>query len=344
MNYLIFDLETGDSQSGLGGICSFGYVLCNDNLEIIKSKDIIINPELLKWDWYALKKILPYDKEEYESKEPFNVAYKEIKKLFEIDDLYVVNHAIENDIRMIIQTCRRYKISFIDFKYLDSSELYKKIKNRKHIDSLDTISMEVCETEKRKKHSSLDDALRVHTILKKICENESLSLGELFKKYNILPKKYSDYDPYSTIDFNNNSLSNDSNKRLLRKMLKKTKVKKNTVHPYNGLSYLINVPYRMSHFRELLYIIKLAGNRGMTYSVNPDKCDIFVIEKNEKNSGLYKQITDKIEQGKNIKIMELDEFLNMINFASDRADNYFRKIIKRRPFLELINDDNNNQE
>ena len=245
---------------------------------------------------------------------------------------------------MLIQTCNRYKINFIDFTYFDSAELYKKIMDRKHTDSLDTVSTEVCEMEKRKKHSSADDALRVYEILKKLCENESLSISELFNKYKMAPRKYSNYNPYKTIDYKDNTLHNMANNKLFKKMLGKTKVKKSSTFPYSGLNYMFNISYRMNHFRELLYIIKLAGSRGMTYTVSSSKCDMFIVEKDDEKSGLYKEILGLIEKGKDIKIILLDDFLNIICFSSERVDNYFHKIIARRPFLSVVNDSNQLQE
>lgn len=54
MNYLFYDIECANSFGGTGKICSFGYVLTNENFEVITEDDVLINPND-KWDWYVLK-------------------------------------------------------------------------------------------------------------------------------------------------------------------------------------------------------------------------------------------------------------------------------------------------
>ena len=80
MDYLFFDIESAHGNFSKGVMCSFGYVLCNDNFDIIQEDDILINPELEKWDWYVVKNILPYSKNVYNSmsnfpKSKFSISY-----------------------------------------------------------------------------------------------------------------------------------------------------------------------------------------------------------------------------------------------------------------------------
>ena len=41
MKYLFFDIECCDGNH----ICSFGYVIVNNNFEILEKKDLVMNPE-----------------------------------------------------------------------------------------------------------------------------------------------------------------------------------------------------------------------------------------------------------------------------------------------------------
>lgn len=43
MKYLFIDIECADG--GKGTICSFGYVIADENFNVIKSEDVIINPQ-----------------------------------------------------------------------------------------------------------------------------------------------------------------------------------------------------------------------------------------------------------------------------------------------------------
>ena len=78
MKYLFFDIECASVRNG-SKMCSFGYVLTDENLNIIEENDIMINPKS-EWDFYALKHILAHSKEYYESFPDFNTQYEKIKK------------------------------------------------------------------------------------------------------------------------------------------------------------------------------------------------------------------------------------------------------------------------
>lgn len=45
MNFLFFDIECANSYGKHFSICSFGYCITNDNFEIFKKEDLVINPE-----------------------------------------------------------------------------------------------------------------------------------------------------------------------------------------------------------------------------------------------------------------------------------------------------------
>lgn len=60
--YLFFDIESIDRKSRF--ICTFGYVLIDENFNIIESDDILINPNVIEYDWYVLKNMFYYTKED----------------------------------------------------------------------------------------------------------------------------------------------------------------------------------------------------------------------------------------------------------------------------------------
>lgn len=45
MNYLFFDIECANCFEGKAKICEFGYVLINEQFEIIKKELFLINPK-----------------------------------------------------------------------------------------------------------------------------------------------------------------------------------------------------------------------------------------------------------------------------------------------------------
>ena len=49
--FVFFDCECANTFEGVGKICSLGYVITDDDLNVIESEDVVINPEC-DFDWY----------------------------------------------------------------------------------------------------------------------------------------------------------------------------------------------------------------------------------------------------------------------------------------------------
>ena len=106
MKYLFFDIECASVHMG-SKMCSFGYVLADENLNILESKDIIINPKS-EWDWYVLENILEQPKEYYERFPSFDEQYESIKQLFG-EGIIAFGHGVTNDVRFINEDCSNWK-------------------------------------------------------------------------------------------------------------------------------------------------------------------------------------------------------------------------------------------
>ena len=52
--YLFFDIESANCYGGEGHICSFGYVICDSDFNVLEMDDIVMNPEA-PFDWYLTK-------------------------------------------------------------------------------------------------------------------------------------------------------------------------------------------------------------------------------------------------------------------------------------------------
>ena len=77
MNYLFFDIECATCRGGKGKICEFGYLLTDDNFNEIKREEILINPNS-PFDWYTLKNLLHFTKNEYKSAPTYDSVYEKI--------------------------------------------------------------------------------------------------------------------------------------------------------------------------------------------------------------------------------------------------------------------------
>ena len=78
-SFVFFDCECANVFDGVGKICSLGYVICDDDLTIIESEDVVMNPEC-DFDWYLFSGKgeckLAYSKDYFRSKPNFEAYYK----------------------------------------------------------------------------------------------------------------------------------------------------------------------------------------------------------------------------------------------------------------------------
>ena len=118
MTYLFFDIECANSFGGIGKICSFGYVLCQEaedgsGFTVLETDDILMNPQA-PFDWYLFKPgskcRLSYSKEEYRSRPPFSAFYQRIQDLLSADDRRVIGFGCRNDVAAIVSESLRYQL------------------------------------------------------------------------------------------------------------------------------------------------------------------------------------------------------------------------------------------
>ena len=103
-SFVFFDCECANTFEGVGKICSLGYVICDDDLNIIESEDVVMNPEC-DFDWYLLSGKgdikLAYSKDYFRIKPNYESYYKDIKKLFTTGNRYIAGFAVSNDVGFV---------------------------------------------------------------------------------------------------------------------------------------------------------------------------------------------------------------------------------------------------
>ena len=91
-SFVFFDCECANTFDGVGKICSLGYVICDDDLNIIESEDVVMNPEC-DFDWYLLSGKgdckLAYSKDYFRTKPNFESYYKDVKKLLRQQEVFI---------------------------------------------------------------------------------------------------------------------------------------------------------------------------------------------------------------------------------------------------------------
>lgn len=183
MRYLFFDIEGANCYNFVSKMCTFGYVITDENFNLKSKIDVIINP-CSPFDRHILrKKIHAYPIETYSTRPPFNYFYKSIKNILEFNEQLIVGWSIDNDVRYVYDACKRYNLKQIQYKYLDLQKVIVKVENLENPPSLESI----CEKygiETLISHKSDDDAFLTMKIAEKVCNSLNLTLEELYDKYN----------------------------------------------------------------------------------------------------------------------------------------------------------------
>ena len=132
MKLVFFDIECAGVHKTYAKICAFGYVVCDENFNIIEKRDILINPKgrFELTDRKGDKGIvLPYDYAEFKNYPKFNAVYPDIKALLEDKDSIAVGHAVLNDVKYLNLETRRYKLPSFKFSFADSQMFFMAAKN-----------------------------------------------------------------------------------------------------------------------------------------------------------------------------------------------------------------------
>lgn len=166
--FLFFDIECSNGYN----ICSFGYVITDENFHILKKKDIIINPEnkfRLSANGHKAKIELAYPEEYFYKQDNFAFYYNDIKKLLNNEKYTIFGHSTQSDMYFLNFACERYNLPYITFHSFDTQKLYQIINNQAHVLSLEKILDELeLDTNNLILHRSCDDAHATMLVAKEL--------------------------------------------------------------------------------------------------------------------------------------------------------------------------------
>ena len=171
MNLVFFDIECASVHKTIAKICAFGYVVCDEQFNIIKKEDILINPKggFHLTDRRGEKGLeLPYDYAEFKKHPPFPAVYSFIKELLEDKNNLVFGHAILNDVKYLDLETRRFHLPSFNFRFLDSQIMYMT-----HVNDFSRQFGLECITENLNvvftPHRAADDAYATMKIVEELC-------------------------------------------------------------------------------------------------------------------------------------------------------------------------------
>lgn len=343
MKYLIFDIEC----AGQNKPYSFGYCLCDEELNVIQTEDIVMNPNVKTWDWYVVKHMLAYPKKYVESQPTFPTFYNRIKELLTNKDHIVCGFSVKDDIGYICGDCKRYGLEPIEFNFVDIQRLHTKLR-REIGKGLSPAYLEWIGKEPINMHRSDIDAKYTLEIADAICKKEGKSLIDVINDYKectgtIEGWKYSFVNEKNKTEYGeprgkdgkfrkvkegeeNHMPKGSKNALLFLRMIESAERNKEREQILKGKSISLSLNYEINNFKEMMFLVQRIHALGGTYVKKATTADIFVKEKECENienqrCSKYEYVKEEIENGKKIEVMEFNEFLSLIGLTQEDVEN-----------------------
>lgn len=199
VRFLFFDVEGANSFNFVNKMCTFGYVITDENFNINLKIDVVINPESF-FDKHIIKENMnAYPIEKYENSPSFSYFYHSIKTILEFKQQIVAGWSIENDVKYVFDDCKRYKLPQIQYKFVDIQKIYMELFNLPTAPSLES-ACETLKIDRARLHKSDEDALLTMLVAKELCKKVNLSLPELVSKFKKCESSVKEYEKKAFTD------------------------------------------------------------------------------------------------------------------------------------------------
>ncbi len=195
MPFVFFDIECASVNKTTAKICAFGYVLCDENFNIIKKEDILVNP---RGSFHLTDRkgdkgiVLPYSYEEFKNHPPFPKVYGYIKELLEDKDNTVLGHSTLNDVKYLNLETKRFKLPPFKFAFSDSQQIYNAYKGDfSRQTGLEHIAGEL--GVEFTPHRAADDAYATMRVVQAMCAARGCGYFELVKQLKMIDGKIKNF-------------------------------------------------------------------------------------------------------------------------------------------------------
>lgn len=311
MKYLFFDVECSNSFDGIGKVCEFGYVLCDENLNVIKSDDLPMSPGKGSGNRFYLKGRnhekdieLAYEDEYYYEQPEFPHFFKQIKKLMEDPDTICFAYSMDNDIAHLYNACARYKLEPLNYECYDVQQLVAAYLEKKGQMSLHNACKEIVgpnSVVQLHEHLSRDDAMMEKLIFEAICVLTKKKANELLKESSFAGTNSIEY-----ID------------KINKRGKKKLEAKASKTHYYSmvaldeelnskenkGRRYNVSDKLKKDN-NKMAKIVELVKSKNGLFSGRINQSDFFIVT-DEKNK---QEILDSLKYPFDGEIITFDEFI-----------------------------------
>ena len=195
MSLVFFDIECASVRKTVAKICVFGYVVCDENFNILKKEDILINPrgQFHLTDRKGDKGIvLPYSYEEFKNYPAFPKVYGYIKELLEDKDNIILGHATMNDVKYLNLETKRFRLPSFKFSFSDSQLIYMTyISDYSHQFGLEHIAKDL--GVEFVPHRAADDAYATMRVVEAMCKAKGCGYRQLVSGLRVTEGRIGNY-------------------------------------------------------------------------------------------------------------------------------------------------------
>lgn len=337
MKYLFFDIECANCFQGKGKICSFGYVLTNEEFTVLDKYDMVINPAS-KFN-LGPDIVLAYDKNTFKHAPLFPDFYPEITTLLEDEDTMVFGFSASNDARYLNDECKRYDLPSIDYRLYDVQQIQMGIKNTRNQPSLLGSCREYGIDENQDVHKSDDDSLMTMELLRAICKSSGKTPQELIGEYkhckgiaNEYSFSWSDPLPKPVKESKaQNALSNKmaktgENYSRFINLLRSLTPSDDPEGPMKGMKVLLTSYYEERHYRQMTLLATFISEAGGEYVTRIGEANTFAEKKIYRANGNLRScprlatVKRMNAKGERIKVISFDELLELLSLDEQTLD------------------------
>jgi DNA polymerase III epsilon subunit-like protein len=319
MNLVFFDIECASVFKTIAKICAFGYVVCDEQFNIIQREDILINP---KGKFHLTDGrgehglVLPYEYEDFKNYPKFPAVYPKIKQLLEDENNIVFGHSILNDIKYLDLETNRFKLPSFNFSFSDSQLMYMTaINDFSRQFGLEYITKDL--NVEFTPHRAADDAYATMKIVEAMCKRYDMSVTQLeehlqikrgrIKRHQVTKPTSATFDEYCTQrELNKKDRAERRTKFFM--FLSRKRVKKSGKLVGTTFNFSRNIEDEIELSIPLVTQIYEHGGR---YTQKLTDCNMYVCRKGDETVR-----THNAKQIEGLNVIDVDELKGMLDGQS----------------------------
>lgn len=342
MKYLFFDIECANCYNNCAKIFSLGYLITDENFNILHEKeDVLINPHD-RFDWYVAKKMMAYPRSIFGALPPFPEFYERFREMFEDPDTIVIGYAVTNDVHFLQDDCRRYGLAPFAYRFYDVQQIYARQPENNTAKNLEDSLLAWCGVEAENLHRSDEDAYNTMRILKAIAEYHGTNLAGILEKYPDCAGETKD----GNIDYawkkpepeggkkkrhrggkgrgkanpapgeedeSNRMEKGSANAAHFVEYLHTVKPKKTRKPPMlSGHTVTVSLAYQRYHFNEMLYLAQMIANAGGRYTLVTKEADTLYTYGTPEEDTRLQTVKELNEAGAGIDVLPLRVLFDLL--------------------------------